>query len=100
MFMENATRRQANESARGCAGFLRAFPMHERQLCAAEGRPLTLDVLLKKRGQVIGDEPGNTDSDPGASEKAVSEGEAGKNVATRCSREAPFALAANASSAS
>lgn len=28
-------------------------------------------VLLKKRGRVIGDEPGNTDSDPDVSEKVL-----------------------------
>jgi hypothetical protein len=32
-------------------------------------------VLWKKQGEVIGDEPGNTDKDPDASEKAVSESE-------------------------
>jgi RNA-directed DNA polymerase len=37
-------------------------------------------VLLKKRGQVIGDEPGNTDKDPDASEKAVSKGEGGAEL--------------------
>ena len=39
----------------------------------AEGRTLTSDVLWKKRGQVIGYEPGNTDQDPDASEEAVPE---------------------------
>ena len=33
-------------------------------------------AFRRKRGRVIGDEPGNTDCDPDTSEKAVSEGEA------------------------
>jgi hypothetical protein len=40
-----------------------------------EGRTLTSGVLVKKQGEVIGDEPGNTIQDPDASEKAVSKSE-------------------------
>jgi hypothetical protein len=41
----------------------------------AEGRALTSDALLEKRGEVIGDESGNTNKDPDASEKALPKGE-------------------------
>ena len=43
-----------------------------------EQRALTSDKLTKEaKDEVIGDEPGNTDKDPGASEEALCESEAG-----------------------
>ena len=44
-----------------------------------EGRALTSGVLGRSKGEVIGDEPGNTNEDPDAAEKAVSESEAEPN---------------------
>jgi hypothetical protein len=41
----------------------------------AKGRALTSDMLSKKPGEAIGDEPANAQCDPDASEEALPQGE-------------------------